>query len=132
MKDIVSAVRSRQFHTLQWVPVIVSASESVVHPLFVLGLRRMSTFRSHRHPSWSSTRVILLDSEEMVARAVCHPITNSIRFPANHTTIIALCGVPGPRPARNPGCTPPCSLGALILTLVRLSLHSLETLAISR
>jgi len=41
--------------------------------------------------------VIPLDSQEMGERAVCRLITKSIRLLTNHSSTIALCGVPGPR-----------------------------------
>ena len=73
---------------------------------------------SHRRPSWS--RVILLDSEEMGVRAACRPITNSIRLliPA---LLFCVEYLDLEQPARNLGSTSRCSLGGLILILVRLS-----------
>ena len=66
----------------------------------------------------------------MDVRAACRPITNPIRVLKNYASTIALCGVSGPRATgKEPGSTPRSFLGAFILTLVRLSLHSLESLA---
>ena len=99
-------------------------------PPFILGLRRTSRCRSYRRLSQGLARVILQDSEEVGVRAARRPITNTIRLLSNYPSTIALCGVPGPRATdKQPGSH---TSGALILTLLRLSLHSLECPAMPR
>ena len=103
-KEAVSAVRSRQVQTLQWRPAVGRRSSERERgtPSFVLSLRRTSRFRDYRCSSWSSTRVILLEPEEMGVRATCRSITNSTHLVTNHTNTIPLCGVTGPRSIQAP------------------------------
>ena len=96
-------------------------------PPFILGLRRTSRWRSHRCPSWGRTRVILLDSGEIGVTTFCRPITNSIRYLTNHTTTIALCGVPGPRAIGKESTLHTSTFSGRVHSYPRTSLHYLES-----
>ena len=95
MKEVVSAVRWRQFPALQWIPAGVLRARTWYtreNPQFMLDVK---VPWSPPTP-WSPTEVIPLDAEEMGVRAVCRLITNSIHLLTNHTSTSILCGVPGP------------------------------------
>ena len=89
MKEVVRAVRGRQFPTLQWMPPIVLRARSWYTP-FVLSLWRESRV-CHRRPTWSPTWMMPLDSEEMGEGAVRCLITKSTTLLIGHTSTIPPC-----------------------------------------